>query len=170
MTMGEIQAVLESPNKVTIFLTVIAAFVAIQFLLKLLDYFTSRFGIETKTSLDKKKTKAEIDAIKSEMDQVRETQKKMLESQDKIIAAVDKLDKREIKNEIERKRYLIIDFANAIHCRKYDREAYSHVLKTYNEYEQILKDNNMENGEADMAIAFIRKKYAEYMETGFPEY
>lgn len=170
MTMGEIQAVLESPNKVTIFLTVIAAFVAIQFLLKLLDYFTSRFGIETKASLDKKKTKTEIDAIKAEMDQVRETQKKMLESQDKIIAAVDKLDKREIKNEIERKRYLIIDFANAIHCRKYDREAYSHVLKTYNEYEQILKDNNMENGEADMAIAFIRKKYAEYMETGFPEY
>lgn len=168
--MGEIQAVLESPNKVTIFLTVIAAFVAIQFLLKLLDYFTSRFGIETKASLDKKKTKTEIDAIKAEMDQVRETQKKMLESQDKIIAAVDKLDKREIKNEIERKRYLIIDFANAIHCRKYDREAYSHVLKTYNEYEQILKDNNMENGEADMAIAFIRKKYAEYMETGFPEY
>lgn len=170
MTMGEIQAVLESPNKVTIFLTVIAAFVAIQFLLKLLDYFTSRFGIETKAGLDKKKTRAEIDAIKAEMDQVRETQKKMLESQDKIIAAVDKLDKREIKNEIERKRYLIIDFANAIHCRKYDREAYSHVLKTYNEYEQILKDNNMENGEADMAIAFIRKKYAEYMETGFPEY
>ena len=170
MTMGEIQAVLESPNKVTIFLTVIAAFVAIQFLLKLLDYFTSRFGIETKAGLDKKKTRAEIDAIKAEIDQVRETQKKMLESQDKIIAAVDKLDKREIKNEIERKRYLIIDFANAIHCRKYDREAYSHVLKTYNEYEQILKDNNMENGEADMAIAFIRKKYAEYMETGFPEY
>ena len=168
--MGEIQAVLESPNKITIFLTVIAAFVAIQFILKLLDYFTSRFGIETKVSLDKKRTKAEIDAIKAEMDQVRETQKKMLESQDKIIAAVDKLDKREIKNEIERKRYLIIDFANAIHCRKYDREAYSHVLKTYNEYEQILKDNDMENGEADMAIAFIRKKYAEYMETGFPEY
>ena len=170
MTMGEIQAVLESPNKVTIFLTVIAAFVAIQFLLKLLDYFTSRFGIETKAGLDKKKTKAEIDAIKAEMDQVRETQKKMLESQDKLIAAVDKIDKREIKNEIERKRYLIIDFANAIHCRKYDREAYSHVLKTYNEYEQILKDNNMENGEADMAIGFIRKKYAEYMENGFPEY
>ena len=168
--MSEIAKVLESPNKVSIFLTVIAAIVAVQFLIKLLDFFTSRFGIETKTSLMKKKTQMEIDAIKNEVNTIRDTQTKMLESQEKIIAAVDKIDQREIRNEIERKRYLIIDFANAIHCRKYDREAYSHVIKTYNEYEQILKENNLENGEADMAIAFIRKKYAEYMENGFPEY
>ena len=54
--MSEIAKVLESPNKVSIFLTVIAAIVAVQFLIKLLDFFTSRFGIETKASLMKKKT------------------------------------------------------------------------------------------------------------------
>lgn len=168
--MGEIQAVLESPNKVTIFLTVIAAFVAIQFLLKLLDYFTSRFGIETKRTLERKKYEYEIDKIKAETSEMKACQQKIIEAQNKIIDTIDRIDKRELQDEIDHKRWIILDFANAIRARVYNREAYSHVLKTYDSYERILKECGLENGEADLAIAFIRKKYQEYQESGFPEY
>ena len=170
MTMGEIQAVLESRNKVTIFLTVIAAFVAIQFLIKLIDFFTTRFGIETKTSLEKKKVYEEMERIKTETDSLRDTQKKVVETQELLLDKINKIDERETMNEIERKRWVILDFANAIRKRDYDREAYNHVLNTYEEYERILKAKKLANGEADLAIAYIRKRYAEYIENGFPEY
>jgi len=39
----------------------------------LIDFFTTRFGIETKTSLEKKKVYEEIERIKTETDSLRDT-------------------------------------------------------------------------------------------------
>ena len=167
--MSEITKVLEAPDKMTIFLVVVAAIVSVQFILKLYDYFRERLGLETKTTLEKKSIRQEIDSIKAETDAMQECQRQMLETQNKIIKTIEKMDQRELKNEVEHSRWIIIDFANALRSnRSYDREAFNHVLKTYTHYEQILKENGMENGEVDMAIDFIKKKYAFYLEKGFP--
>lgn len=168
--MGELEKILNSPHKLEIFLAVIAAFIALQFLVKLYDWVIERFGIETKGSKEKKQMKEEIATIKEETEQMKSTQQRTIETQEKIITMLDKLDRRELANELERKRWEVLDFANCIRKRDYDREAYNHVLKTYDQYEKLLEENGMENGEADLAIAYIRKRYQDYIENGFPEY
>ena len=73
--MSEITKVLEAPDKMTIFLVVVAAIVSVQFILKLYDYFRERLGLETKTTLEKKSIRQEIDSIKAETDAMQECQR-----------------------------------------------------------------------------------------------
>ena len=167
--MNELQQVLESPNKVGIFLIVIAAIFSVEFLIKLWDYFKQRFGIETKSTLNEQRIDREIEGLKQETNEIRDSQKRMMDSQNKMIEKLDVMDQRVLNSEIERKRWAILDFANSINRRNYQQEAYNFILKTYDEYEKILEENGMDNGEVEIAISFIKKKYAEYMETGFPE-
>ena len=109
--MGELEKILNSPHKLEIFLAVIAAFIALQFLVKLYDWVIERFGIETKSSKEKKQMKEEIATIKEETEQMKSTQQRTIETQEKIITMLDKLDRRELANELERKRWEVLDFA-----------------------------------------------------------
>ena len=73
-----------------------------------------------------------------------------------------------IKKDINDMRWEILDFANAVMSgRDYNKEQYDHVLETYEEYEKILKDNNMENGKVDLSMGFIKKQYGDLMVNGF---
>ena len=168
--MDAIETIMKTPHKLETFLVVLAAILAVQFVLKLFDWFVDRFGLETKKTLEQKNINGEIEKIKGEVIELRECQKSMELTQRQIAEAIQRLDEREITNDIEHKRWEVLDFANAIRKRDYDREAYNHVLKTYDSYEQILKQKDMENGQADIAIAYIRQRYQDYLKTGFPEY
>lgn len=94
MTMGEIQAVLESPNKVTIFLTVIAAFVAIQFLIKLYDWFVSRYGIQTKKSVREEQQQESINNMKTEMNQIKRDQESLMKSMKDLKSAMSDMQSK----------------------------------------------------------------------------
>jgi hypothetical protein len=60
-----------------------------------------------------------------------------------------------------------LDFTSAIsNGRKYNREAYDHILRTYKKYEQILTDNHMENGLVEESVKFIQEVYHEKLKNG----
>ena len=80
------------------------------------------------------------------------------------------IKKSMLDDKIERMRYEILDFGNACQKRNYNKESYDHVLQTYDKYVEVLKENDLENGQVDLAIAYIKKRYAEYLEKGFPTY
>ena len=50
--------------------------------------------------------------------------------------------------------------------QKQNNEAFNDIFRTYAEYEQILKNNKLENGQAEESMKFIREKYQEKLHNG----
>lgn len=59
------------------------------------------------------------------------------------------------------KRSSIISFASYCVCpdNPVTREQFKRVFRIYAEYEEIIKDNGLQNGEVDIAIRIIREAY-----------
>lgn len=66
---------------------------------------------------------------------------------------------------IDTKRNLIIDFASKVVDENYPvtREQFNRVIKVYKEYEEIIEENELENGEVDIAIRIIEESYEKHM-------
>ena len=66
---------------------------------------------------------------------------------------------------IENKRSAIIDFASKVIDEKYPvtREQINRVFKTYKEYEEIIEQHHLTNGETDIAIRIIQESYEQHM-------
>lgn len=80
----------------------------------------------------------------------------------------DKLDKNSadtLSILIENKRSSIIDFAQKVIDDRYPvtREQFNRVFKIHKEYEQIIEENNLTNGEVDVAIRIIKDEYEKHL-------
>ena len=80
----------------------------------------------------------------------------------------DKLDKNNadtLSLLIENKRSAIIDFASRVIDEKYPvtREQFNRILKTYREYEEVIENNGLTNGEVDIAYRIITEAYENHM-------
>jgi hypothetical protein len=84
---------------------------------------------------------------------------------DKVEKKIDKIDGVILSLLIDIKRDTIINFASKVIDEKYPvtREQYNRVFKLYEEYEEIIKENRMTNGEVDIAIRIIRDSYKTHM-------
>ena len=72
-----------------------------------------------------------------------------------------------LDKQIDDMRYEILDFASSLSSgRKHNRESFDHILRIYKKYEQILEENNMENGLVEESIAFIRERYKSDLNNG----
>lgn len=62
---------------------------------------------------------------------------------------------------IEHKRNVILDFASRVVDEKYPatREQFHRVFKIYEEYEKIIEENDLTNGEVDIAYRIITEAY-----------
>lgn len=80
----------------------------------------------------------------------------------------DKLDKNNdvtLSILIENKRSAIIDFASKVIDETYPvtREQFNRAFKTYREYEAIIEEHELTNGEVDIAIHIIQESYEQHM-------
>ena len=66
---------------------------------------------------------------------------------------------------IESKRNTIIEFASKVIDEKYPvtREQFNRIFKIHSDYETIIEENNLTNGEVDIAIRIINESYATHM-------
>lgn len=66
---------------------------------------------------------------------------------------------------IENKRSAIIDFASKVIDENYPvtKEQFNRIFKIYKEYEQIIKEHKLTNGEVDIAIHIIQESYEQHM-------
>lgn len=67
---------------------------------------------------------------------------------------------------IDGKRDKIIDFANRVADERYPvtHEQFKRVFKLHDEYEKIIEENNMTNGEVKIAYRIIEDSYKKHME------
>lgn len=65
---------------------------------------------------------------------------------------------------IQRMRWQILEVANYIRNKEdVNMEQLNNALNTYDDYEKILKQNNLSNGQVDVSIQLIREKKLEIM-------
>ena len=87
---------------------------------------------------------------------------------DKLIETrLNELTEIVVDMSIESWRWEILDFSSALsNGRIYNREAFDHIYRIYKKYEDILNNNNLENGLIDNSIKFIREKYNDFLKNG----
>ena len=100
--MEAIEKVINSPHKLEIFLVVLAAILAVQFCVKLWDYFKQRFGIETATMRRERLQSESIEALKTEFSTIKHDQAELLQNVDNLTRIVNKM--QEQNNSAERAR------------------------------------------------------------------
>lgn len=66
---------------------------------------------------------------------------------------------------IDSKRNTIINFASCVIDENFSvtREQFKRIFKIYEEYEEIIEENELTNGEVDIAIRIIRESYEQHM-------
>lgn len=81
---------------------------------------------------------------------------------------MNKLNNNFVKKEISDMRTTLLDFANAImNDRDYNREQYEHILDVYQDYENVLEENHMDNGRVTRSMEYVKKNYDYLTEHGF---
>jgi elongation factor P--beta-lysine ligase len=82
-----------------------------------------------------------------------------------LSAKLDKNNADTLSLLIENKRNTIIDFASKVIDDKYPvtKEQFNRIFKTYKEYEEIIENNGLTNGEVDIAYRIITEAYENHM-------
>ena len=78
---------------------------------------------------------------------------------------IDKNNKDTLLLLIDSKRNTIINFASHVidESSPVTREQFNHILKIYQEYEDIIEKNNLINGEVNIAFRIITEAYENHM-------
>ena len=157
--MGEISQVAEI-NWTFFLITFFAIAFAAKEIIEICSYFKKKFRIKTGKDEDKITLEKRIETLeKHDNWQYNEISK--------ISRGIDDIKDTLLKDNIEKKRKSILDFCSSLsNNQKQNNEAFNDIFRTYVEYEQILKDNKLENGQAEESMKFIREKYQEKLHNG----
>lgn len=127
---------------------------------RLLADFDTHYSIDNIAMRDK--------WMKEVNEHISDSEKKR-EKQDALMCELnEKLDKNNaitLSILIENKRSSIIDFASKVIDENYPvtKEQFNRIFKIYKEYEEIIEEHNLVNGEVDIAIHIIRESYEQHM-------
>ena len=84
----------------------------------------------------------------------------------KLSKLLDRVNQTVVDIQIDNKRSQIIDFARIASDENMPvtREQFNRILKMYDDYERIISENGMTNGEIEIAHSIIVKAYKKHME------
>lgn len=150
--MNFIENVLKT-NYVSVIIAVFILLFAIKEIIDLISYFKQKGRIKTGVEQDKENVINRIDVLeKHDNWQYKEILK--------ISEGVDKISDTLLQKEIQDIRWELIDFSNAlIGGRQYNKEAFEHIFRTYENYENILKQNHMTNGYVEESMQVVKEIY-----------
>lgn len=154
--MDEIEALFNLPYPTIImgvFIFIVGIDKIVYLFLKIKKTFRIKFGFEE----DKKTIEDRIITLeKHDNWQYKEITK--------MSKGIENIESELLDNNLERKRKYILDFCSSVsNGQKQNKEAFNNVFKTYKNYEKLLSDHNMENGQAEESMKFISEKYQEYL-------
>lgn len=123
---------------------------------------------DVRKSLDEFKTYYSTDNIRMRDDWIENVNYNLKECDERIKKLDEKLDKNNVNTLsmlIENKRNTIIDFASKVVDKNslVTREQYNRILRLYDEYEKLITENGLTNGEIDIAHHIIMDSYESHM-------
>lgn len=147
-------------NYISVILAVFLLLFAIKEIIDLISYFKKKGRIKTGFEQDKENVEKRLITLE-------EHDKWQYNEISKISKGIDDIKDTLLEDNIEKKRKSILDFCSSLsNEQKQNSEAFNDIFRTYADYEQILKDNGMENGQAEESMKFIREKYQEKLHNG----
>ena len=145
---------------VLVILGLFAILFGLKEIIEIVSYFKNKFRIKTGTEDDRETTEDRIAKLEKHDNW---QYKEILE----ILRGIDDIKNTLLNDRIEGKRKTILDFCSSIsNGQRQNREAFNEIFRIYTEYENILKDNKMENGQAEESMKFISEKYQELLRNG----
>ena len=157
--MKYIEAVLIQ-NYISVILAIFLFLFAAKEIIDLVSYFIKKGRIKTGFVQDKENVEKRLITLE-------EHAKWQYNEISKISKGIDDIKDTLLEDNIEKKRKSILDFCSSLsNEQKQNSEAFNDIFRTYADYEQILKDNGMENGQAEESMKFIREKYQEKLHNG----
>lgn len=103
------------------------------------------------------------DLHKQHLNDTKETERQNKEIKKDLKELTDMV----IRKEINDFRWDINNFATKISENKpCNKDCFQHCFRTYEEYEKILKENNLKNGEVENSMKIINEAYQEKMKKG----
>ena len=100
-------------------------------------YATHQLFIERQDGINQKMGK-EMDAIKEQLTDIADTV---------------------VSSQIQQMRSIILEFASICTSKRFSKERFSYVIKTHEEYEEVIKKRKMKNSEADASYNIIFNEY-----------
>lgn len=114
-------------------------------------------SIEAKHSTD-------VGQIEGVVGEVRES---FAELQNQITALSNKIEQMELNKTIKKLRWDIINFASDLPRREIiPLEQYNIIFNYIKEYEKIIEDNGLTNGQVESSVHVIKKRYEHDLEAG----
>lgn len=157
--MSEIQA-LAQVN----YLLVVLGFFAILFgakeVIEIFSYFKKKFRLKTGSEEDK-------ETIEQRIATLEKHDKWQYGEITKISKGIEDIKNQLLEEKIEKKRKTILDFCSSLSNSNPNKEAFDFIFKTYEKYEKILEENNLENGQVTASMEVIEEVYKEKMKHGF---
>lgn len=142
-------------NLTVILLGFFAILFGMKEIIEIFSYFKNKFRVKTGVEEDKEDIEKRIATLEANDVWQRE-------EISKISDGIKKINETLVDSEIDTLRWELLDFCSAlIGGRKYNKEAYEHIFRTYEKYENILKENNMTNGYVDESMKVVREIYHE---------
>lgn len=146
------------------YILVILGFFAILFaakeIIEIFTYFKKKFRFKTGIDEDK-------EAVEKRIKQLEKHDNWQYQEIIKISHGIDEIRNNLLQKEISDIRWELLDFCSALTGgRKYNREAFEHIFRTYEEYEKILSENHMTNGYITESMKVVREMYREKLTNG----
>lgn len=157
--MGEIEQALNI-NYVMVFIGLFAVLFAIKEVMELFSFFKNKLGVKFGKDIKE-------ETIEDRIATLERHDKWQYGEISKISKGIDDIQDELLNNRIETMRKIILDFCSALSSgQKCNKESFSYVFKTYEQYEEILEKHNRENNVISESIRFIKDKYQELLRNG----
>lgn len=150
--MQEIQN-LAQIDYVLVILGLFAILFAAKEVIEIFGYFKKKLRLKTGIDEDKETVESRIKTLeKHDNWQYQEIQK--------ISKGIDDIKDNLVQKEISDIRWELLNFCSALTSgQDYNREAFEHIFRTYEQYEKILADNHMSNGYIVESMKVVREIY-----------
>ena len=158
------------PSIITGCFIILSAVIAIY---TIIGKFSKIIGRPVKWVLEKEKDHNllmnAVDRIDSLWKEHEESVKQSIRHDDAIRQDSTNLTDLFVEKQINDYRWEIINFSNRVSndessCNK---DGYRHCFATYEKYEKLLEENDMENGEVEISMDIINQSYKDKLKNGF---
>lgn len=155
----------------SVFLSVFIILIGAKMVFSLLEWVIEKLGLETKWM---RKRREEHDLLIQTSQNLTALQKRHeldMEQSDKrdeeISNDIKKLTQMFVEKEIDDMRWEINNFAtNVAEGKPCNKDSFKHCMHIYEKYEEILKENDLENGEVEISMEIIEEAYKQKLKDG----
>lgn len=163
---------LTNVNYTSLFISIITILIGMKATVSIFEWFINKLGLETKWMREKRQNRELLLKTSENLMKLHDRHEKDIDKSDKrdeeIYNNIKKLTQMFIDKEIDDMRWEINSFATKVaEGKPCNKDSFTHCIHIYKKYENILEENNMENGEVEISMEIINDAYKQKLKDGF---